>query len=205
MSTTRPEWLETLVLPTTDAARVARALDGLVAEGETLVALAAPVTSAGALALRFVDRWGHPAAMDYLAAASALSAGGEAVGLARIHPANDARAWLRFEGGAQVSAIGRAEELYLPHDDEGFPELSVAPVALADMPEGPPAGWRRLRTCMDLGMKGLSSCRFTPVTRAFDRLSAGDGVDGARAFALIWESRRLRPAQEIPWQRLFSR
>ena len=193
--------LEILVLPSLSSAQIARALSVVEPSVPSLVALVVPVERAGASAVRLFDEDGRPADVDLSVYAAALSQGGHAVGVATVDPVGSNRAWQLFRDGALAETFGADDELYVPHDEDGFPDLEATPVRRS---EGVPDGWRPLRTCLDLGMERLVSCRFTPVTYVFEQLRGNRGVQ-AHAYTLATGGHALRPPQETPWQDLYRR
>lgn len=191
--------LELIIVPSASVDAVVRALGHVRAPASSLVALLVPLEHASGTIVRFTDESGRPAAVELAPFARALSSGSQAVGVARIDGADSLRGWESWQNGALSRQLGPADELWIPLDAAGQPDLDGE---MRTFPDGAPAeGWRRLRTCLDLGMERLLSCRFTPVTRALERLRAGEG--GARAFALISHGRPLQPPQELPWQQMF--
>ena len=197
--TSSAERLEVLVVPRRGRLVMSRALGECEWNQPSVVAVAVVERPPHVVAVRFFDGTGHPVRVDLSAAARTLSAGGHAVGLAVIDPVADERHWESWQDGERVEVLGVEDETFVPHDAEGFPDFEVAPVRLAD---GVPDGWRRLRSCLDLGMERQFSCRFLPVARQFERLAAGEPVD-ARAFVLMAEGRPVRPPAEISLRDLY--
>ncbi len=195
------EQLDLLIVAQTAPETVARALTRVDVPVPTLNALVVTVPEANATAVQLLDDRGRPSSADPALFARVLSVGGHAVGVARVDPVGSHRAWERWQDGALSVRLDEGDELYVPHDEDGFPDLDVPPVRARD---GVPAGWRRLRSALDLGMKQMLSCRFTPVLHAFERLHHAEDVQ-VRAFALVVSGRALRPPQEIAWQELFRR
>lgn len=193
--------LELLVVPQSAPASLALALARVEVAVPSLVALVVAVPEARASAVQLLDDHGRPSEADPALFARVLSVGGHAVGVARIDPVANTRHWERYQDGLQAETLGSSDELYLPHDEDGFPDLEVTPVRAAD---GVPEGWRRLRSALDLGMMRLLSCRFTPVSHAFERLHHAEDV-AARAYALVVAGRALRPPQEMAVSELFRR
>lgn len=190
-----------LVVPKTPHALVARALALVPPPVADLVALVVSVDESNATAIRFYDPQGRVADVDLRPWAAALSQGGHASGLASVDASAGARDFALFRDGAEAARFTPDDETYVPHDEDGFPDLDVPPRTARD---GVPPGWRRLRTCLDLGMQALVSCRFTPVARVFERLLAVEPAR-ANAYALAVGGRALSPPQETPWQDLYRR
>ena len=184
--------LEILVFPQTPPETVARALAVVPGSGGDLSALILPVPMAAATVARFYDAHGRQAALDLTPYAAALSRGGHALGVVRIDPVGNTRRWAAWRDGAQAEVYTPDDELYVPHDEDGLPDLEAPPVRARD---GVPAGYRRLRSALDLGMQKLVSCRFTPVAHAVERLGHAEAPD-ARAWVLRRGGRDLRPPQE---------
>lgn len=197
--TSTAECLEVLILPRLGREAMARALAEVVWTVPSLVAVAVVERPPHVVAVRFFDETGYPAEVDLEAAARTLSSGGFAVGLACIAPVADQRRWESWQAGERVEILGVEDETWVPRDEDGFPDFEVEPVRFG---EGVPDGWRRLRSCLDLGMERLFSCRFLPVARQFERLRAGEPVD-ARAFVLVSDGRPMHPPAEIAWQDLY--
>ncbi|MCB9760717.1 MAG: hypothetical protein H6739_12820 [Alphaproteobacteria bacterium] len=192
--------LELLILPGTPADRAARALAHVPFAASSVVALAVPVPRANALAVRLLTEDGRPAPVDLAVVAAALSTQDHGVGLARLDGDAERRAWLQYRGGQQIARFTVDDELWIPLDERGQPDLDGDMRRFGDgVPE---EGWRRLRSCLDLGMERFVSCRFTPITRALERLRAGEDSD-ARAWILVSGGRALLPPQEIGWRQLF--
>lgn len=197
----RVDHLDILVVPQTAPESLARGLAVTDLPSPSLVALVVNVPEAQSTAVRFLDPSGRPAEVDPGRFARVLSVGGHTVGVARIDPGANTRRFELYRNGAVLHVFTPEDELYVPHDEDGFPDMEVPPVRQAD---GVPEGWRRLRSALDLGMQRLVSCRFTPVAHAFERLARGEDLD-VRAFALSVAGRALHPPQEIPWAELFRR
>lgn len=193
--------LDLLIVAQTAPDSLARALARVTAPVPTLNALIVTVPEARATAVQLLDDHGRPSEADPALFARVLSVGGHAVGVARIDPVANTRRWERYVDGAQTQVIDAEDELYVPHDEDGFPDMDAPPRRAS---EGVPEGWRRLRSALDLGMKGLVSCRFTPVLHAFERLHHAEDLS-VRAYALVVAGRALIPPQEIGWQELFRR
>lgn len=185
--------LSVVLLPDQQLERVPRALSALGSEQSSLVVLAVPIPTAGVTAVRLLDRRGRALPDETARVAAGLSRGGRA-GLAVLDAAAGTRRWTRFVNGEQDTTLTEQDELWLPHDAQGMPDLDAEPVATRD---GVPDGWRRLRSCLDLGMQGLSSCRFTPVVSALEAVRAGEPTL-ARAWVLREDGRALVPAAEVP-------
>ncbi len=177
--------------------RVPRALTALGSEAPSLVVLTVPVPAAGVTAVQMLDGRGRALPEETARVVVGLSRGGRA-GLAELEPAMGTRSWTRFVDGERGLTLTEQDELWLPHDAQGVPDLDSEPVATRD---GVPDNWLRLRSCLDLGMQGLSSCRFTPVVAALDALRAGEPTK-ARAWVLREGGRTLSPAAEIPLEHL---
>jgi hypothetical protein len=177
--------------------RVPRALSAIGSEAQSLVVLAVPVPSAGVTAVRLLDGRGRALPAETARVAVGLSRGGRA-GLAELDAAAGTRSWTRFVDGVQDETLTEQDELWLPHDAQGMPDLDAEPVATRD---GVPDDWRRLRSCLDLGMQGLSSCRFTPVVAALEAVRAGEPTM-ARAWVLREGGRTVAPAAEVPLEHL---
>lgn len=190
--------LDLIVVPRGDPPMVARALAGAAGAEPDLIALILDEDHARVSVVRFVDQGGQPIAVDLAPYARALSAAGRSAGVAHIDPTRDARSWEAWADGALSRTIGQGEELYVPLDDDGFPDLDATPQA---RPDGAAAGWRRLRSCLDMGMERLASCRFTPVAHALDAMAAGEG-DSVHAFVLRRGGQTVLPPAEVPWRRL---
>ena len=193
--------LELLVVPQTAPEALARGLAQAECPAPNMVALVVNVPEARATAVRFVDAQGRGLDVDPGLFARVLSVGGHEVGVARIDPQANARRFELYRNGAEIAVFTTADELYVPHDEDGFPDLDVPPVRLSD---GVPEGWRRLRSALDLGMQRMVSCRFTPVSYAFERLQHAEDLD-VRAYVLSVAGRALRPPQEVAWAELFRR
>jgi hypothetical protein len=189
--------LELLLVPRAEPQLVARALAAVPASHPELVVLVLDEAHAQVSVLRFVDGAGMALDVDLRPFAQALSAGGRSAGVARIDAAQDARSWTGWRDGAVEATLGEADELYVPHDEDGLPDLDVEPVPRARAG----AGWRRLRSCLDLGMQRLASCRFTPVAHALDAMAAGEEVP-VHAFVLRRGGAAVQPPAEVPWRRL---
>lgn len=191
--------IELLIVPSASPDAVARVLGRQSVQTSSLVALLIPLEHASGTIVRLLDEAGRPAAVDLAPFARSLSTGGQPVGLARIDGADAQRGWETWQDGERTRVLTVADELWIPLDAEGHPDLDGD---MRSFPDGPPAsGWRRLRSCLDLGMERILSCRFTPVTRAMERLRSGEGE--ARAFALVSHGHPLHPPQELPWQQMF--
>ncbi len=193
--------LDLLIVSQTAPESVARALARVEVPVSALNALVVTVPEARATVVQLLDERGRRSDLDPALYAAVLSVGGHAVGVARVDPVGNRRRWERYLDGALVERLGEEDELYVPHDEDGFPDLDVPPVRARD---GVPEGWRRLRSALDLGMKGMLSCRFTPVLHAFERMHHAEDV-AVRAYALVVSGRALKPPQEIAWQELFRR
>lgn len=193
--------IDLLIVPSVSTEILARALAEVDAGVSDLLAVVMPVEEGQAVVVRLLDAHGQPSTVDLAPFARALSARGHRAGVAHIDPVGGHRGWQGFHNGTQELSFTPADEPYVPHDEDGLPDMDVAPRRLAD---GVPPGWRRLRSCLDLGMQRLVSCRFTPVARAVERLHAAE-PGSARAFALVVGGRTLRPPQELPLQDLFRR
>ena len=192
---------EILLFPTVPLNILLRALPQVPPAHPELVAVVVPVTHSSVTAVRFYTRRGRPAEIDLAPYGLLASSGNYRAGVARINPSKSTRSWTVYLDGVQTAILTDADELYIPYTDEGMPDLDADPVRLAD---GVPEGWRLLRTCLDLGMNKLVSCRYTPVARELDRLRAGRSP-GARAYALSSGGVPLSPPQEVPLSRLFQR
>lgn len=189
--------LSVVLLPDAHVERVPRALAAIGSEAPSLVVLAVPILAAGVTAVRLLDGRGRALPGETARVAAALSRGGRA-GLAELDAAAGTRRWTRFVDGVQGPTLTELDELWLPHDAQGMPDLDAEPVATRD---GVPEGWRRLRSCLDLGMQGLSSCRFTPVVRALEVVRAGEDSP-ARAWVLREGGVALQPPAEVPLEHL---
>ena len=190
--------LDLIVVPRGDPPMVARALAGAAGAEPDLIALILDEDHARVSVVRFVDQGGQPIAVDLAPYARALSAAGRSAGVAHIDPTRDTRSWDAWADGAQTRTIGLVDELYVPFDADGMPDLDATPVA---RPDGAGAGWRRLRSCLDMGMELLASCRFTPVAHALDAMAMGEG-DSVHAFVLRRGGQAVQPPAEVPWRRL---
>ncbi len=190
--------LDLLITPDISLETLGRALAAVPIDRPSLVALVVPLHEAQALALQLRDGDGQPAGVDLSAYASVLSRGGWPVGLA--HQSPDCDRWETWSGGERTLVLGCEDALFLPFDDEGFPDVQVAPVRAAD---GPPEGWRRWRSCHDLGMTALHSCRFRLVLWSVRRAIRGEG--DARALVLAEDGEILSPPQEVSWPGHFAR
>lgn len=193
------EHLDLLVVAQTAPESVARALSRVEVSAATLNALVVTVPEARATVVQLLDERGRPSDIDPALYARVLSVGGHTLGVGRVDPVENNRRWERYHDGELVQSLGLDDELYVPHDEDGFPDLDVPP-RRAPVPEG----WRRLRSALDLGMKEMLSCRFTPVLHAFERMHHAEDVN-VRAYALVVAGRALKPPQEIGWQELFRR
>ncbi len=191
--------LDLLITPDISLETLGRALGAVPIERPSLVALVVPLHEAQALALQFRDGDGLPTGVDLPAYASVLSRGGWPVGL--VHQGPDGDRWETWSGGAKTLVLGGEDALFLPFDDEGFPDMQAAPVRAAD---GPPEGWRPWRSCLDLGMTALHSCRFRPVLWSVQRAIRGESGD-ARALVLAEDGEILSPPQEVSWPGHFAR
>jgi hypothetical protein len=195
------ERLDLLIVASTAPDTLAKALARVEVPVASLNALVVSVPEANATVVQLLDDHGRPSEVDPALFARILSVGGHGLAVARVDPSANSRRWERYLDGAQVETLGVDDELYVPHDEDGFPDLDVPPVRASD---GVPEGWRRLRSALDLGMKRFLSCRFTPVLHRWERLHhAAD--NSVRAYALVVGGRALRPPQEIAWQELFRR
>lgn len=193
--------IDLIVVPSVSTEILARALAEVKHGARELVAVILPVEEGQAVVVRLLDPHGQPSEADLAPFASALSARGHRAGVVHIDPVGGARQWQGFHDGRLEFSLGPDDEPYVPHDEDGLPDMDVPPRTPAT---GVPPGWRRLRSCLDLGMQRLVSCRFTPVARAVERLHAAEPA-GARAFALVVGGRALRPPQEVSLMELFRR
>ena len=184
-----------LIVPNLSPETVARGLVESAPPAPSVVAVLVPLEEAGACVVVFRDIDGQPLAVDLDQVAAHMSCGGHDVGVAHGLGADEGRRWLRFHCGKVVQVVDARDELFLPLDEDGFPDLERAPMRQGD---GPPAGWGRFRTCHDVGMKQVFSCRFGPVEHMLSMLQTGQDV-GARAFALVNEHRRLVPPLPLSW------
>jgi hypothetical protein len=184
--------LSVVLLPDLHVERVPRALAALGSDAPSLVVLAVPVPAAGVTAVRLLDGAGRALADETARAALGLSRGARS-GLAELDAGAGTRRWTRFVDGVRGPTLTEQDELWLPHDEQGMPDLDATPVPTRD---GVPDGWRRLRSCLDLGMQGLSSCRFTPVVHALESVRAGEPA-GARAWVLREGGAPLLPPAEV--------
>ncbi|NOY26861.1 MAG: hypothetical protein GXP62_13400 [Oligoflexia bacterium] len=186
-----------LVLPHLSPETIARGLVECAPQRDTLVAVLLPLPQANATAVIFADLAGQALALDLDPMAQALSAGGTEIGVAIGHSDDPARRFVGYRDGRVLHTLGPDDELFLPVDEDGFPDMERPPVRRVD---GPPDGWGRFRSCHDLGMKRAFSCRFGPVEHCLDKMVSGQDV-GARAYALVRDHHRLRPPLALPWDR----
>lgn len=184
-----------LIVPNLALETVARGLVEVAPPAPSVVAVLAPLEEAGACVVVFRDLEGQALDLDLDQVAAHMSFGGHDVGVAHGMGAEEGRRWLCFREGKVIRSLDPRDELYLPVDEDGFPDLERTPVRQAD---GPPPGWGRFRTCHDVGMKQTFSCRFGPVEHLLATLQAGQDV-GARAFALVNDHRRLHPPLPLAW------
>jgi len=185
----------TLVVPHLAPDTVARALVAAAPAGDSVVAVLIPVAEAGATAVIFRNSQGEALKVDMDRVASHLSTGGTDVGVAHGHSQDTARRWDHYREGQVVHTLGPRDELYLPMDEDGFPDLEAT---ARTTQESLPAGWGRFRSCHDLGMQETFSCRFGPVAHCIDRMLVGEDV-GARAYALVRDGQRLSPPPALSW------
>lgn len=185
--------LDLLITPAASLDILGRALAPVPIERPSLVALVVPLHEAQALAVQFRDGDGVPTSVDLAAYAGALSRGGWPVGLARQSAGGGC--WETWSGGEKTLSLSSDDALYLPFDDEGFPDMQTSPLRAG---ERPPEGWRQWRSCQDLGMTELHSCRFRPVVWAVQRAIRGESED-ARALVLAEDGEVLNPPQEVSW------
>lgn len=183
-----------VLVPSTGRERPALALAGHPwGARASLVAVCVPEPHANALAMWFVDEDGAPVEVDVDAVAAWLSRGGGGLVCVARWDGQDGL-WRDYEGGRPSLALGPEDDRFQPVDDEGFPRLEVSAVRRG---EAPPDGWRRVRTCLDVGMAERFSCRFGPVLHAVSLVEAGGG--GAQAWLLVREGQPLTPPAEVPW------
>ena len=182
--------LSLLVVPRIDPDQLANGLLQTPPALPDLVAIVLPVEPAGAQAVIFTDRSGHPVELDLEPWAANLSTSGDGVGIARI--GEEERHWCGFKGGHCSVRLGPEDERYLPVDEDGMPDIEVGPIEARN---GIPAGWGLYRSAIDLGMKGLFSCRSGPVRMALLDMLAGMRPD-ARAYLMA--SPDARPGTRIP-------
>jgi len=182
-----------LITPQVNLDILSRALSTVPVSRPSLVALVVPLHEAQAFAIQFRDGDGQPTAVDTTAYARSLSQGDWPVGLARQDAECDI--WETWTGGEVKVRLDCSDELFLPFDEEGFPDMQEKPAIARD---GVPDGWKRWRTCLDIGMTSLHSCRFRPVLWALDRAIEGE-LEGVRALVLAEDSEVLKPAQEVGW------
>jgi len=184
---------ELLITPQVNPEILSRALSTVPVSRPSLVALVVPLHEAQAFAIQFRDGDGQATVVDMTAYARALSQGDWPVGLARQDDACDT--WETWTNGVISTRLDCDDALFLPFDDEGFPEMQQKPVVARD---GVPEGWQSWRTCLDLGMTSLHSCRFRPVLWALGRAVSGE-LEGVRALVLAEDGEVLKPAQEVSW------
>lgn len=181
-----------------DLAAIARGLAGMAWPQRDVVALFLPLDEAGCVAVQFRSGGGARIEVDLDAVGRHMSTGGHGVGVAHGGAAERGRAWVQWKDGREVARFGPADELLLPVDEDGFPELDETPRRRG---EGAPEGWDVFRSCHDLGMQAAFSCRFRPVAFRVARLDGrdGDGESGARAFVLVRDGQALHPPLPMPW------
>lgn len=181
--------LHLLVLPDAPPERVLRALRHAPLAGNDLVAHLTRVLEANAVVLAFADAQGQAAPLALEPIAAALSQGGEVVGLAQLDAAAGTRSWQTWTGGQRVQWLTQDDELYLPPDARGRPDLDAEPRTRA---QGADAGWVLLRSCLDRGMERSFSCRFAPIAHALEQ-----GGGEHTAWVLIARGHPLAGPQ--PW------
>jgi hypothetical protein len=185
--------LEVLITPIVELRVLGRALAALPVDRQSLVALVTPLHEANALAIEFRDGDGRPTTVDMVEYAQHLSRGNRSIGYAYSEGAD--QTWETWTNGELIHQLSSADALYLPFDDEGFPDMQADPVPARD---GVPEGWQLFRTCLDLGMQELHSCRFRPVLWALARADRGE-MEGTRALVLSEDGQHLNPPQEVSW------
>lgn len=186
---------DVLLLPHIASDSIARGLVGAMPDLPQVVALLLPLPEAGATGVLFTDDRCSPLPLDLDAIAAHMSTGHNAVGVAHGGPDEDRRIWRGYLDGERVVELGPDDELYLPVDEDGFPELDAERVRGGD---GVPPGYGRVRTCHDLGMKQAFSCRFSVVAQTMKRLAAGEDV-GLEAYALVVDGRRVGSPTPLSW------
>ena len=184
-----------LVVPHKAPETVARGLVEAAPPVPSVVAVLLPLDEANATAVVFRDLDGQPLPIDLDQVGAHMSSGGTDVGVAHGDDQDEGRRWVRFHAGQVAQVLDLRDELYLPVDEDGFPDLERAPLRRADRP---PATWGRFRSCHDLGMKQSFSCRFGPVEHLLAGLLAGREV-GAQAWLLVRDHRRLHPPLPLSW------
>jgi len=184
-----------LVVPHLSPETTARGLVECAPAVDDLVAVLLPLPHANATAVLFHRRGGDVADIDVNQLACHLSLGGTEVGVALGRLTNQDRTWTSYCDGQRCLGLDINDELYLPVDEDGFPDMEQQPIAWRDHP---PAAWGRFRSCHDLGMKRTFSCRFGPIQHALDQLHAGHDV-GARTFAIVHDGEPLHPPRALPW------
>ena len=178
--------------------RVARAMAGLAWTQPDVVVLVVPAPHSGGVGVLVVNAEGQVQVGHEDAAARKLSSASYPICVATL---GDEPRWVRYEGGDPVQDLGPADDLFLPFDEDGFPELGETPIARRD---GPPEGWRVFRRSVDQGMESLLSCRFRPLERAINRALEGSSPR-TRAFVARRKGRALNPPAEVGWPSYRSR
>ena len=184
-----------LLLPHGAPDSIARGLAASAPARDELVAVLIPLPEANATAVLLRDLHGQPAALDLVEVATRMSSGGFEVGLADGSPDEPDRAWTSFKDGRVELRLGPRDEPWLPMDEDGFPDLD-APRRFLD--QGIPAGHGRFRSCHDLGMTQVFSCRYGPVDWTLKRASAGEDV-GAQAYLLSSGGHKSGAPMRLPW------
>lgn len=186
---------DVLVLPHIAPDSIARGLVDAAPALPQVVALLLPLPEAGATAVLFTDDHCRAVSVDLDAVAAHMSTGGHAVGVAHGSIDQAERRWRGFRDGRPVMELGPDDELYLPVDEDGFPDLEAERLRKGD---GVPDGYGRFRSCHDLGMKQTFSCRFGPVAHAVQRLAQGEEV-GVEAYALVVDGHRVSTPTPLKW------
>ncbi len=186
------ETLHVMIGPAMRTAQVARALAGFDWAPPEVIALLVPEPHAGGIVVVVVDGAGTPIPGREHEIAQKLASSNYPICVATT---GQEPRWTRYEGGDAVEVFDHDDDLFLPVDEDGFPEFQHAPIARRD---GPPDDWRVFRSCLDRGMDALLSCRFRPVERALAR-ALGGASPATRAYFLRKGGRALKPPAEVPW------
>ena len=164
---------------------LSRALASIPHEAPDLTAQVLPVLEAGVMALTFVGPDGAELEdLDLAPYAQALSLGG-ILGLAWEE--REGRGWETWREGLCEERLGPADELVVPLEADGSPDMDFKPTTRRELG---PGRAHVVRSCLDLGMTALFSCRFGPVRLAW---AAGEG---RRALTLTRHGHTLRPPVE---------